>query len=239
MSSAAIAISSGSMTSAIHLFHGNSKPQTDLLTAPTVFVVDENVNVQKSLERLINSQGWHPEACESPREFFTRPRAFVPSALILAFSANSNGLEIQKRIAREYAETPIVVIADYEDIPTAVQAIKAGAVDFLMKPFIDETLLAAVRHSLTRSQAALDRRREMHDLRQRHRSLSPREQQVMSLVVTGLLNKQVGAELGISEITVKAHRGQVMQKMKAASFVHLLNMATKLRITSTAISNVA
>jgi FixJ family two-component response regulator len=141
--------------------------------------------------------------------------------------------------AREYAETPIVVVADYEDIPTAVQAIKAGAIDFLVKPIIDEMLLPAIRHSLARSHAALDRWKEMHELRQCYGSLSPREQQVMALVVSGLLNKQVGAELGISEITVKAHRGQVMQKMKAASFAHLVNMGTKLRITSTVISNVA
>jgi FixJ family two-component response regulator len=239
MSSAAIAIPAGSITSPIHLFRGNLKPQTNPHTAPTVFVVDEDVRVQRSLEQLISSQGWQPETCDSSREFFARPRAVVPSALILAFSTNSNGLETQKRIAREYAETPIVVVADYEDIPTAVQAIKAGAIDFLVKPIIDEMLLPAIRHGLARSHAALNRWKEMHDLRQCYGSLSPREQQVMALVVSGLLNKQVGAELGISEITVKAHRGQVMQKMKATSFAHLVNIGAKLRITSTVISNVA
>jgi FixJ family two-component response regulator len=144
---------------------------------------------------------------------------------------DSNGIELQKRIARECAEIPIIVIADYEDISTAVQAMKAGAVDFLVKPFSDELLAAAIRQGLGRSRSALDRGMEMRDLRNCYASLTPREQQVMALVVTGLLNKQAGGELGISEITVKAHRGQVMQKMRAASFAHLVNMALKLRIT--------
>ncbi len=127
---------------------------------------------------------------------------------------------------------PIIVVADYEDVSTAVQSIKAGAVDFLLKPFSQELMVAAIRQSIARSRAVLDRGMEMRDLRNRHASLSPRERQVMALVASGLLNKQVGGELGISEITVKAHRGQVMQKMKATSFVHLVNMALKLRITS-------
>ena len=133
---------------------------------------------------------------------------------------------------------PIIVVADYEDVSTAVQSIKAGAIDFLLKPFCQELMVAAIRQSIARSRAVLDRQMEMRDLRNRHASLSPRERQVMALVVSGLLNKQVGGELGISEITVKAHRGQVMQKMKATTFVHLVNMASKLRITSSTISNV-
>ena len=162
---------------------------------------------------------------------------FVPCALILAFSSSGpSGLEIQKRIARDYAEIPIIVVADYEDVSTAVQSIKAGAFDFLLKPFSQELMVAAIRQSIARSRAVLDRGMEMRDLRNRHASLSPRERQVLALVVSGLLNKQVGAELGISEITVKAHRGQVMQKMKATSFVHLVNMALKLRMTSSSVS---
>jgi FixJ family two-component response regulator len=207
-------------------------PPTTSHTAPTVFVVEDDICVRESLELLIRSQGWEPQSCDSAREFLGRPRPFVPSALILAFSStDSNGIELQKRITRECAEIPIIVIADYEDISTAVQAMKAGAVDFLVKPFSDELLAAAIRQGLGRSRSALDRGMEMRDLRNCYASLTPREQQVMALVVTGLLNKQAGGELGISEITVKAHRGQVMQKMRAASFAHLVNMALKLRIT--------
>jgi len=140
-------------------------------------------------------------------------------------------VEVQKRIARECADTPIIIIADYGDIPTTVQSMKAGAVDFLVKPFSDELLLAAIRQSLLRGRVALDRAMEMYDLRNCYASLTPREQQVMALVASGLLNKQVGGELGISEITVKAHRGQIMQKMKARSFAHLVNFALRLRVT--------
>jgi FixJ family two-component response regulator len=199
---------------------------------PTVFVVEDDIDTQQSLELLIRAQGWRSQTCDSAREFLSRPRPFVPSCLILAFSArDSNGLEVQKRIARECAEIPIIVIADYKDIPTTVQAMKAGAVDFLVKPFRDELLVAALRQGIARSRAALDRGMEMRDLRSCYAKLTTREQQVMALVVSGLLNKQAGGELGISEITVKAHRGQVMQKMRAASFAHLVNMASKLRIT--------
>lgn len=201
-------------------------------TSHTVFVVEDDFYIRQSLERLIRSQGWEPQTCDSDREFLARPRPFVPSALILAFSSTDpNGLEVQKRIARECAEIPIIVIADYEDIPTTVQAMKGGAVDFLVKPFSDELLVAAIRQGLVRSRSALDRGMEIRDLRSCYASLTPREQQVMALVVTGLLNKQAGGELGISEITVKAHRGQVMQKMRASSFAHLVNMASRLRLT--------
>jgi FixJ family two-component response regulator len=216
----------------MHAHNRDLDPRTTSHAAPTVFVVDDDIYIRQSLEQLIRSQGWQPQTCDSAREFIVRPRPFVPSALILAFSSkDSNGLEVQKKIARECAEMPIVVIADYGDIPTTVQAMKAGAVDFLVKPFSDELLVAAIRQSLVRSRAALDRVMEMRDLRHCHASLTTREQQVMALVVSGLLNKQVGGELGISEITVKAHRGRVMQKMKASSFAHLVNMASRLRVT--------
>lgn len=241
MSSATtIAIHTGSMPSPLHAFRGDSKLQTLSHAMPTVFIVDDDIQIRKSLEQLISSQGWRLRACDSVREFLAQPRAFVPSAVILAFSStNPNSLDAQKQIAREWPQMPVIVIADYEDIPITVEAMKAGAIDFLVKPLSEESLLAAIRHSLARSRFALDRWKELHDLRSCHSSLSPREQQVMALVASGLLNKQVGGELGISEITVKAHRGQVMQKMKAASFAHLVNMALKLRIAGSMTPSVA
>jgi FixJ family two-component response regulator len=216
----------------MHALGQDLNPRISSHTTPRVFVVDDNIYSRQSLKLLICSYGWQPQIYDSAREFLARPRPLVPSSLILAFSpTDSSGLEVQKRIVRECPEMPIIVITDYGDIPTTVQAMKAGAVDFFVKPFKDEVLAAAIRQSLVRSRAALDRGMEMRDLRNCYAALSPREQQVMALVVSGLLNKQVGAELGISEITVKAHRGQVMQKMKADSFAHLVNMASRLRIT--------
>jgi FixJ family two-component response regulator len=182
------------------------------------------------LELLIYSQGWRPQTCDSAQEFLARPRPSVPSSLILAFSStDSSGLKVQRQIAKECPETPVIVISNYGDTPTTVEAMKAGAVDFLLKPFSEEILVTAIRQSLVHSSAALVRFKEIDGLRSRYASLSPRQQQVMALLVSGLLNKQVGGELGISEITVKAHRGQVMQKMKADSFAHLVNMASRLR----------
>jgi FixJ family two-component response regulator len=232
MSSAAtIAMPTRSTPVSIHGYSHDLNPLADSHTAPTVFVVDHDIHMQQSLELLIRSQGWQPETCDSAGEILARPRPSVPSCLIFAFSsADSSDHEVQKRIARECADTSIVIIADYCDIPITVQAMKTGAVDFLVKPFRNELLLAAIRHGLARSRAALDRRMEMGDLRNCYASLTPRELQVMALVVSFLLNKQVGAELGISEITVKAHRGQLMQKMKATSFAHLVNMGLKLRV---------
>jgi len=199
---------------------------------PPTVIVDDDIHILQSLELLIRSQGWQPQTCDSAIEFLALPRPSVPTCLILAFSsADSNNLEVQKRIARECADTPIIIIADYGDIPTTVQSMKAGAVDFLVKSFSDEVLLTAVRQGFVRSRAALDRAMEMRGLRNCYVSPTPREQQVMALVASGLLNKQVGGELGISEITVKAHRGQIMQKMKARSFAHLVNIALRLRVT--------
>jgi FixJ family two-component response regulator len=198
-------------------------------SAPTVFVVDEDIYIRKSLEPLIRSQGWYPQTFESAREFLVSSRPVNPNCLILAHTSSySNCLEIQKRIARTRPETPIIVISACADIPTAVLVIKAGAIDFLVKPCSNDLLLGAIRHSLDRSRVALDREVEMHKLRSRYALLTPRERQVMGLVVSGLLNKQVGGELGISEITVKGHRGQVMEKMKAGSVAGLVKMSAKL-----------
>ena len=196
---------------------------------PIVFVVDEDILVRSSLELLIRSEGWQPETFASAQQFLAQPRPLVPSCLILAISHRGiNGIEVQKQIAGERAEMPIIVISSDEHIPTTVQAMKAGAIDFLVKPCRHEVLLAAIHQSLERSRVVLDREMQLRDLRHRYASLTPRERQVMALVVSGLLNKQAGGELGISEVTVKAHRGQVMQEMKANSLAGLVRMAAKL-----------
>ena len=197
---------------------------------PIVFVVDDDISVRESLELLIRCEGWQPETFSSGQEFLSRPRALVPSCLVLDFSLPGlNGLELQKRIAVERTDMPIIFITGYRDVPMTVQAMKAGAVEFLTKPFGEDALLSAIRAALERSRVALSQEAEMRVLRGRDASLSRREQQVMALVVSGLLNKQIGGELGISEITVKAHRGKVMQKMKADSLADLVRMAAKLR----------
>jgi len=201
--------------------------------ASIVFVVDDDISVRESLELLIRSEGWQPQTFSSAQHFLSHPRTPVPSCLVLDISMPGlNGLELQKRVAVQHPDVPIIFITGYGDVTKAVQAMKAGAVEFLTKPFNDEVLLGAVRQALERSQVALGQQAEIKELRDRYTSLSPREREVMALVVSGLSNKQVGGELGISEITVKAHRGNVMQKMKADSLPDLVTMAAKLRVNS-------
>ena len=200
---------------------------------PIVFVVDDDVSVRESLELLIRCEGWQPETFASAQEFLTRPRVLAPSCLVLDVSLPGlNGLDLQKRVAVERTDMPIIFITGYGDVPTTVQAMKAGAVEFLTKPFSDDVLLSAIRQALERSRVALGHEAAIRALRDCYASLTPREREVMALVASGLLNKQVGGELGISEITVKAHRGKVMQKMKANSLADLVKMAARLRLAA-------
>src|SRR2546422_8405407 len=182
---------------------GKSKSSPKSLATPIVFVVDDDISVRESLELLIRSEGWEPETFASAQEFLARPRALVPSCLVLDVSLPGlNGLELQKRVAIERTDVPIIFITGYGDVPMTVQAMKAGAVEFLTKPFSDDVLLSAIRNAIERSRAALSHEAEMRMLRDRYAALSPREREVMALVVSGRLNKQVGGALGISEITV-------------------------------------
>jgi FixJ family two-component response regulator len=196
---------------------------------PIVFVVDDDISVRESLELLFAEAGWQPETFASAQEFLARPRPECPSCLVLDFSLpDLNGLELQRRVAADRADMPIIFITGRGDIPMTVQAMKAGAVEFLTKPFSPDALLEAVQAALERSRVSLETRADLQELRERHQSLSRREREVMALVVRGQLNKQVGGALGISEITVKAHRGRVMRKMCARSLPELVNIAARL-----------
>ena len=205
-----------------------------------VYVVDADTSVRESFAALIRTAGWQAETFASAREFLTRPRTSVPSCLILdAFLPDMDGLELQERIARERSGMPIIFLSGRCDIQTTVKAMKAGAIEFLTKPVDLEMLLNAIRQAIKRSEAALGRESELQALRSSYGLLTIREREVMTLVASGLLNKQVGGELGISEITVKAHRGNVMKKMRADSFADLVTMALRLRVVRSLAANVA
>jgi FixJ family two-component response regulator len=205
-----------------------------LPTMPIVSVVDDDICVRESLESLIRFAGWEPETYASAGEFLTRRHADAPNCLVLDVSLpDLNGLELQKRIASDRTDMPIIFITGYGDIPMSVQAMKAGAVEFLTKPFPDEVLLSAIRNAIERSRAAQGQNAERQAVRECYAVLTPREREVMTLVVAGMSNKRVGRTLGISEITVKAHRGKVTRKMKADSLADLVKMAAKLDSKST------
>ena len=196
---------------------------------PIVFVVDDDVSVRESLDLLIKFAGWQSETFASAVDFLARPRTTTPSCLVLDVSLpDLDGLELQKLIASERTDMPIIFITGHGDIPMTVKAMKGGAVEFLTKPFEDEVLLSAIRHALKRSAVVLDDQAETSALRSSYESLTPREREVMQLVVAGMLNKQIGLKLGISEVTVKAHRGKMMQKMKAESLADLVKTAVRL-----------
>src|SRR4051812_45991913 len=185
-------------------------------TRPLVFVVDDDAAVRELLELVIEASGREVETYASGQEFLERPRPLGPSCLILDVALpDLNGLDLQKRLSRERSDMPIIFVTGYADVGTSVQAMKAGALEFLTKPFREDVLLEAIELALERSRCALEHEAKLAGLRHNYQALTPREREVMTLVVSGLLNKQVGGELGISEITVKAHRGQVMRKMKA------------------------
>jgi FixJ family two-component response regulator len=198
---------------------------------PIVFVVDDDVSVRESLELLIRHEGWRVETFDSGVDFLNRPSALAPSCLVLDISMPGlNGLELQSRVAAERSDMPIIFITGHGNIPMTVQAMKAGAVEFLTKPFSDESLLSAIQNAIERSKSLVRRNTVLQALKSRFACLTSREREVFALVVAGLPNKLVGSELGISEITVKAHRGVVMRKMKAESLPELVNMAVRLRL---------
>jgi FixJ family two-component response regulator len=201
-------------------------------TPPNVYVVDDDVSVLELLELLILNAGWQPHFSHSAEEFLARPRVLAPSCLILDVNLPKlNGLELQKRLLGR-TELPVIFLTRYGSVPMTVQAMKAGAVEFLTKPFDDEALLNAMRHAFELSHAALCWQAEHRSLRDRYASLTLRERQVMALVVSGKSNKQVGGELGITEITVKVHRGSMMRKMNASSLACLVNIGLRLQLPS-------
>ena len=199
---------------------------------PTVYIVDDDISVRESLEELVRHEGWQPEIFASAESFLSHPRTSAPSCLVLDVNLpDLSGLDLQKRVAFDQIDIPIIFITGYGDIPMSVQAMKGGAVEFLTKPFHDEVLLTAISQAIERSRTVLHDELETRTLRDCYASLSRREQEVMALVVRGLMNKQIGGELGTSEITVKTHRGQVMHKMHADSLAELIRKSELLALS--------
>ena len=198
---------------------------------PMVFVVEDDPSVREALAGLIRSAGWNVEVYVSAQEFLARPRADAPSCLVLDVGLPGlSGLDLQSRMAELHQDIPIVFITGHGDIPMSVRAMKAGAVEFLTKPFVDQDLLDGIQLAIERDRIARSEETQLRELRECYASLTPREQQVLELVISGRLNKQAAAELGISEITIKVHRGRVMAKMRATSLPDLVNRAAKLKL---------
>jgi FixJ family two-component response regulator len=196
-----------------------------------VFVVEDDASVREALAGLIRSAGWNVEVYVSAQEFLSRPMPDVPTCLVLDVGLPGlSGLDLQSRMAELHQDIPIVFITGHGDIPMSVRAMKAGAVEFLTKPFVDQDLLDAIQVAIERDRLARSEEAQLRELRDCYTSLTPREQQVLELVISGRLNKQAAAELGISEITIKVHRGRVMAKMRATSLPDLVNRATKLKL---------
>lgn len=212
-------------------FSGSGWRKSDI--RPVVFVVDDDVSVRESLELLISHAGWRPQLLESAQAFLQQEKPHGPSCLVLDVNLpDLNGLDLQACIGNARPDMPIIFITGYGDVPLTVRAMKAGAIEFLTKPFDDDVLLLAIGEALDRSRAALAQEDSLRALRDAYASLTPREQQVLELVVAGRLNKQIAAELGISEITVKAHRGKTMRKMRARTLPDLVQMAARLSLQS-------
>jgi FixJ family two-component response regulator len=197
--------------------------------APVVFIVDGDAFVRESIELLICRSGWQPRACASAEEFLAHPRLLIASCLVVELSLSGLGGLALQTLVQDRPELPIIFTSARVDVSAAVQAIRAGGLDFLTKPISEERLVEAMQHGIERSWAALNHQAQIRALEQRYESLSRREREVMDLVVSGRLNKQVGGDLGICEDTVKAHRGRMMRKMQARSFAELVNMAANLR----------
>ena len=199
---------------------------------PTVFIVDDDRSMRQSIQDLVESVGLRAESFATGEEFLKRKPTNDPSCLVLDVRLpQMSGLDFQRQLAETGMQIPIIFVTAHGDVPMSVRALKSGAVEFLTKPFRDQDLLDAIQQALQRDRAERDRQAETHDLQERYGTLTAREQQVMALVVSGMLNKQIASEIGASEATVKIHRGNVMHKMQAGSVVDLVRMSDKLKLS--------
>ena len=199
---------------------------------PTVFIIDDDRGMRQAIQDLVDSGGLRAEAFATGQDFFRKQRTSDPSCLVLDVRLPQiSGLDLQRQLADTGVQIPIIFITAHGDIPMSVRALKSGAVEFLTKPFRDQDLLDAIHQALQRDSAAREQQAEIRDLKERHQSLTVREREVMTLVVSGMLNKQIASEIGASEATVKIHRGHMMQKMQAGSVAELVRMADKLKLS--------
>jgi FixJ family two-component response regulator len=212
-----------------HLYAGPTLSPQPACDTPTVFVVDSDAGVRESLELLIRATGWQPCTSASAEEFLARPRVTKPGCLLIEqHLPGLSGLDLQRIVAAR-TELPVIFMSSHPDIPATVQAMKTGALEFLIKPIVGDVLMHAIRHAVEHSRTVLQELAQLRALQERYEALSPRERDVLKLVASGWMNKRVGEELGISEITVKAHRGRMMRKMRANSLAQLVTMCAGLR----------